>query len=232
MPKVREIFYSIQGEGIHKEIPTVFVRLSSCNLLSPCSWCDTPYARGTEGEDLTLDEITAKVSTLAPYYDQWVCITGGEPLANPGQLRELVKRLKEGKYRTEVFTNGSVPKPLWWTLIDSWVVDIKCPGSGICGVSLVDNWFSIRPDDQIKFVVQDEADLNFVRSVLNMRATLPGRPIVLISPMIPLGDSAGIINNLWIQRVVEFVKELNKTYRPVRLSLQLHKVIYGDKVGV
>jgi len=238
MIRINRIFYSIQGEGIYQGVPAVFIRFQGCNLGLPhCSWCDTVYAQdGSEGQNIEIYQIVDKCVELRPQtYRAWVCITGGEPLAQPDGLKDLVKKLKQYGFRVEVETNGSIKKPFWWTLVDSWVADIKCPSSGVCGISLVDDWFSMRPDDQVKFVVGNKEDLDFARKTIDSKVAY--NPVVLVSPVIDLGSGEwadavlGIDqekpNQDWLQEVAEFCKEMG-----VRYSLQIHKVIYGNKKGV
>jgi len=200
-----------------------FIRFQGCNLLEPgCVWCDTRYAReGNLGNVTTIDEVLHKVVDTASHYQDWVCITGGEPLFQPEALHELVKGLKKFGLRIEVETNGSIKKPNWWTVVDSWVADIKCPSSGVCGVSLEKEWFDIRGTDQVKFVVGNSEDLLFAKDMIQRNATRS--TVVLVSPVIQ-SDTWG---NSWLGDVAEFCK-VNR----VRYSLQIHKVIWGNRIGV
>jgi len=230
--RVNEVFYSVQGEGVLQGVPTTFVRLQGCNLLTPCSWCDTSYAQSEKaGFLLDVDEVLGQCVKLeGRTYQHWVCVTGGEPLFQLEALHELVKGLHRYGFRIEVETNGSIPKPYWWTVVDSWVADIKCPSSGVCGVSLVE-WFDTRATDQIKFVVANSEDLDFTRSMI--RKFIHKNPVVLVSPAtgILVDERRGQIeeywNRDWLQEVIEFCKEMK-----VRFSLQIHKVAYGNRVGV
>lgn len=246
--RVNEIFHSIQGEGILTGVPMVFIRLQGCNLR--CSWCDTTYAQdGNGGELMTPVQVANTIKQLVSYNKRWLCITGGEPLLHTEELWELIHALKRtGIYNIEVETNGSFPPPHWFPLVDSWVADIKCPSSGTCGVSKIDMWFSMRRKDQIKFVVGNEEDLDFVRETLKARLCVPH---VLVSPvmpnfedvykkfdirslrvdesiLVPDDDLLPILQHgQWLQRVAEFCKDVNARY-----SLQIHKVIWGNKKGV
>jgi len=236
---VSEIFYSLQGEGVYTGIPMVFIRLQGCNLLAGpngaggCIYCDTRYARdGSKGTGMSVEEIVERCVELRPQtYKAWVCITGGEPLFQLEGLHELVKKLKNYGYRIEIETNGSVTKPFWWTLVDSWVADIKCPSSGVCGVSLIDDWFSMRIEDQVKFVVGNQEDLDFVRKVINSKVAY--NPVVLVSPVagVLVDKKAETVEEYWfhpwLEEVADFCKELS-----VRYSLQLHKLVWGNKTGV
>jgi len=230
--RVNEIFYSIQGEGVLAGVSTVFVRLQGCNLFSigGCSFCDTVYAQNpAEGTEMGIADIVRRVRELIPFQDRWICVTGGEPLMHEG-LHDLVKALKNNGHRVEVETNGSFPPPLWFSFVDSWVPDIKCPSSGVCGVSKVNEWLSMRRKDQVKFVVSNAEDLDFVRRILRERLCVP---TVLVSPVaeILVDKRRGTIEEYWdrewLREVVEFCKEVN-----ARFSLQVHRIIWGDRRGV
>lgn len=229
--KIAEVFYNIQGEGVYTGVPMVFVRLAGCNLLPHCSYCDTVYAQdGSKGDVMSVDGIILKVSSLSPYYNSWVCITGGEPLFQRDELEELVRVLKKGGYKITIETNGSYEVPRWYTLVDSWNADIKCPSSGVCGVSK-EEWFKTRTCDQIKFVVGNEEDLEFVRNMLSRHKA--DNPIVLVSPIAGLlvdkeqGKITEYWDKEWLQEVTEFCLE-----NRCRYNLQIQKVIWGNKRGV
>ena len=231
MMLVKEVFYSIQGEGVYQGIPTVFVRLAGCPLIPHCNYCDTSYAWNPEdGKEMSVEEVIKEVGRLSPYYKSWVCITGGEPLWQEDGLEELVRRLKQGGYLITIETNGSFKPPRWYTLVDSWNADIKCPSSGVCGVSS-EAWFNTREQDAIKFVVGNMEDLEFARSVLNRHKA--DSPTILVSPMafILLNKEEGAWeeywNREWLQEVAEFAKEMG-----IRYSLQIHKILWGSKKGV
>ena len=232
MLRVSEIFYSLQGEGVHMGVPTVFIRLAGCNLLTHCRYCDTSYSwDANSGREMSVEEVVEERRELLPYYKSWTCITGGEPLFQLEGLHQLVKLLRNYGYRIEIETNGSMPKPYWWTLVDSWVADIKCPSSGVCGVSLVDDWFSTRVEDQIKFVVGNQEDLDFAKKIITSKVAC--NPVVLVSPVTGLlvDRKKGTIEEYWLKEWLEEVAEFCKELR-VRLSLQQHKLIWGNRKGV
>lgn len=223
MVRISEIFYSIQGEGVHAGVPTTFIRMQGCNLLPGmnCRYCDTSYAQDSnKGTEMSIVDILDKcVAVRNSTYRHWVCVTGGEPLAQLEALHELVKGLRNYGFRIEVETNGTLPKPSWWTLVDSWVADIKCPSSGVGGLSL-EEWFITRGCDQVKFVVGDREDLRFSR---NLITKYRGKnPTILVSPVL----TEVLIDQAWMEEVVEFCKELR-----VSFSLQVHKVCFGNKRG-
>jgi len=229
--QVSEVFFSLQGEGTRAGIPTVFVRLAGCNLAMqnrPCSYCDSAYAwKPEDGEEMSVDEVAKKVRSFRR--DSWVLITGGEPLAR--DISELVRQLKGCGYKIEVETNGSIDPPEWSSLIDCWSVDVKCPSSGPSYGSFRTKWLKrLRKQDSLKFVVGTQEDLNFVRGFLNNTRL---RPTVLVSPVtgILLNKKGGTIeeywNREWLQECAEFCKEQN-----VRLSLQIHRIVWGNKRAV
>src|SRR6188768_4381500 len=119
--KLTEIFLSIQGEADSVGWPTVFVRLTGCPLR--CQFCDTAYAFHG-GEWRTLDEVLAKVGSFAPRY---VCVTGGEPLAQKNCL-PLMTRLCDAGYRVSIETSGAMPLAGVDARVNR-VVDVKTPGS-------------------------------------------------------------------------------------------------------
>jgi len=226
--KVSGVFYSISGEGIHVGIPTVFIRLAGCDL--DCTWCDTRYAQKPEqGEEVDVTDVMKRVRGFKN--DGWVLITGGNPLCQMGAVRDLVNALKAGRYLVEVEENGSIDPPEWSMLVDSWSVDVKCPSSGPSYGTFRRRWLTrLRKQDQLKFVVGTQEDLNFVRGFLN-GARL--RPTILISPIVDwevYHDIDPALRGLqleWLQEVAEFCKELS-----VRMSLQLHRIIWENKEGV
>ena len=128
--------------------------------------CDTPYAQGTNGKEMSVGEIMKTVDDLSDGCRR-VCLTGGEPLHQVGELRDLVDELCFRNYFIEVFTNSTLARPDWFFLVDSWVVDIKCPSSGVSDKCLLGLWLgTVRECDLVKFVVADHQDLGYVKSVL------------------------------------------------------------------
>ncbi len=230
---ISEIFRSIQGEGRNTGIPTTFIRFQGCNLNPPCAWCDTKYAlRSGGGSDLEIDQVMEKVFGLVPEIlreplwveGQHVCITGGEPLAFESDLHLLIERLYAERFYIEIFTNGSLPPPTWGATVNSWVVDVKCPSSKVTSPAWA-SWFVTEVDNQVKFVVANREDLEYVDS---LRPDLKCFPEVLISPMVPIGYSLAHPDVItWMREVVEYCKKYN-----YRFSMQQHKLLYGDRRGV
>lgn len=222
---VNKIFYSLQGEGVYVGLPTVFIRLAGCNLDPKCHFCDTSYAwNPKDGKERDILDILTSVGSLSAYRKPWVCITGGEPLWQK-ELEFLAGELKSREYPLTIETNGSFEPPEWYDLVDSWNADIKCPSSGVCGVS-DEAWFCARREDQIKFVVGTTEDLDFTRKMLDKHR--PVDPQVLVSPITGAIHPVGMCwDQKWLQEVAEFCKDVGARY-----SLQLHKILWGDKKGV
>jgi 7-carboxy-7-deazaguanine synthase len=208
--KITEIFYSLQGEADTVGYPTVFVRLTGCPLR--CQFCDTAYAFHG-GEWHTLDEVLAKVAGFAPRY---VCVTGGEPLAQKNCL-PLLTRLCDAGYRVSIETSGAMPLAGVDARVNR-VVDVKTPGSGEEKRNRYEDLSLLRPEEQIKFVICDRADYEWSREKI-ASLQLPQRCQVLFSPsadQLPARDLAD-----WI-----LADRL-----PVRFQMQLHKVLWGNVPG-
>jgi len=213
MLTVNEIFHSIQGESTHTGRPCVFVRLTACDLR--CSWCDTPYAF-YEGRKMSVDQVVADVGAFqCPVVE----ITGGEPLLQ-ADVYPLMRQLLDRGHTVLLETGGhrsiaDVPRGV------VRIVDVKCPASGEADKNHWSNLDLLAPSDEVKFVVQDRADYEFARDVIQ-RYGLVGRcEAVLLSPVhgvLPPKDLAA-----WILQ----------DGLPVRLQLQAHKYIWSaDARGV
>ncbi|HXW07971.1 MAG TPA: radical SAM protein [Vicinamibacterales bacterium] len=209
MLTVNEIFHSIQGESTHVGRLCVFVRLTACDLR--CTWCDTPYAFH-EGRKMSVDEVVAAVRE---YGCQVVEITGGEPLLQ-ADVYPLMERLLDLGHTVMLETGGHrsierVPRRV------IRVVDVKCPASGESERNHWPNLDLLTPDDQVKFVLQDRADYEFARDVVD-RYGLPRRTAaVLFSPVHGVLDPRELAGWLLADRL------------PVRLQLQAHKYIWGPQ---
>ncbi len=209
--KVAEIFSSIQGEGTWAGFPCFFIRLSGCNLR--CSYCDTAYARHG-GRRCHVDDLVAawKDSGLG-----LVQVTGGEPLIQDESLL-LMSRLTAAGATVLLETNGScllsrVPPRV------IKVVDVKTPGSGEGGSWLPENlkWIGVR--DQVKFVVTSRDDYAWARNFI-LSHGLHYFTQVLLSPAWGIMDSRELASCILEDRL------------PVRLQIQLHKILWGNKKGV
>lgn len=208
--RISEIFYSIQGESTLVGCPTVFVRLTGCPLR--CHYCDTAYAFHG-GQWHTLEEIDAKVS---PYQARYVCVTGGEPLAQPSCLALLTRFCDQG-YQVSLETSGA----LNISAVDPRVikiVDIKTPGSGEVERNLWENLEHLQSHDQIKLVICDQNDYQWAKEILQKYPQLQ-KTIVLFSPS---------YHQLAPQLLADWILQDKLA---VRLQIQLHKIIWGDIPG-
>lgn len=210
--RVSEIFYSLQGEAKTVGQPTTFIRLTGCPLR--CHYCDTAYAfQG--GELQTLDDIVDKVKS---YPTKLVTVTGGEPLAQPDCLPLLRLLIQEG-YRVSLETSGALPIASVPDAV-SIVLDLKTPGSGEVHRNLYENIAELRSKDQIKFVILDKADYDWARFKISEFDLTARVEEVLFSP---------VYESLTPVRLAEWILEDGLE---VRLQVQLHKLLWGDKPGV
>lgn len=207
--RICEIFDSIQGEGLMMGVPTTFVRTVGCNLR--CAWCDTGYAF-EGGSDMSVDEVMDRVGGA-----RHVCVTGGEPMLQK-DMPELLGRLVGSGIQVVLETNGAMPldqvpdDPLMMVSMD-----IKCPASGMSGRMLYSNLSVLKPKDQLKFIVADDADFDFAVDVLEKHPTQAN---------IVFGPVGGTVNLEWL------VGRLLDSGLEARVLPQLHKIIWGDKRSV
>lgn len=208
--KISEIFYSLQGEASRAGLPTVFVRLTGCPLR--CVWCDTEYAF-TGGQDMPLPAILAAV---AAYQVQPVCVTGGEPLAQKNCL-PLLGALCDAGHDVSLETSGAIDI----AAIDSRVariVDLKAPGSGESSRNRWQNLDLLTARDELKFVLKDRADYQWARDIVIERG-LAARVPLLFSPVQGTLEARTLAEWILADRL------------PVRLQLQLHKLLWGNMRG-
>ena len=208
--KITEIFHSLQGEARDAGIPTVFIRLTGCPLR--CTYCDTEYAF-YGGEWMHFDEILAETGRYGATH---VCVTGGEPLAQK-RCHELLVRLCDAGYEVSLETSGAIDV----SRVDrrvSRVVDLKTPGSGEVARNLWENLDVLTTHDQLKFVICSREDYEWAKAQLSERrlAEICG---VLFSPSWEQQDAVVLADWILQDRL------------PVRLQLQLHKILWGDVPG-
>lgn len=208
--KLTEIFRSLQGEADSVGIPTVFVRLTGCPLR--CQYCDTAYAFHG-GEWWSLDDILDRVRELETTH---VCVTGGEPLAQPAVFA-LLTALCDAGYRVSLETSGAMPLERVDPRVVK-VVDIKTPGSGEAARNRYDELERLSGSDLVKFVITDRADYEWSRAQLRERE-LARRCTVLFSPSHA---------QLAARELADWVLE---DRLPVRFQIQLHKYLWGDVPG-
>lgn len=209
---VSELFVSIQGESSFAGWPCAFVRLAGCPLA--CRWCDSHYAR-QGGEPLELDQTLAWAAGQGV---DLVEVTGGEPLAQPASL-ELIRRLCDLGRTVLVETSGALDI----APVDPRarvIMDVKCPSSGMHQRLHRPNLETLKPHDEVKFVLADRDDYQYARAML-AEHNLAGRCQVLLSTVHGQLAPAQAVEWMLADRL------------PARFQLQLHKYIWpGQERGV
>ncbi len=208
--RVTEIFKSIQGESTRAGLPCAFVRLTGCALR--CVWCDTAYAFHG-GRDMSVDEAADAALALDTGL---VEITGGEPLEQDG-VYPLIGRLLDAGRMVLIETGGHVPLDRVAPRAIK-IMDVKAPGSGMMHANLAGNLDLLEPHDEVKFVRADRRDFDWALDFVATR-DLDRRHTVTFSPVwesLPAADLAA-----WVR----------DSGRPIRLGLQLHKILWGDVPG-
>ncbi len=208
--RVTEIFRSIQGESTRAGFPCAFIRLTGCSLR--CVWCDSAYAF-YGGQEMAVSEAFEKVLTLGT---ELVEITGGEPLEQEG-VYPLMNRLLEAGKTVLLETGGHVPLDRVDPRVIK-IVDVKTPGSGMRDANLPENLARLTPRDEVKFVLADRRDFDWALEFVRTR-DLGSSNVVTFSP---------VWEGLSASDLAEWIRDSG---RPVRLGLQLHKILWGDVPG-
>ncbi len=210
---IHEIYASIQGESTFAGLPCTFVRTTGCNLR--CTWCDTPQAFHG-GTRMRREDVLARALALGT---PLVELTGGEPLLQPGVLPLMAELCDAGK-TVLVETSGEADVAGVDPRVHK-IMDLKCPGSGEVARNRWTNLEHIGPRDEIKFVLADRADYEWMRAVVRERALAGRTPNLLAS---------AVFGRLPTKELVAWVLE---DRLPVRVQLQLHKFIWKpDATGV
>ena len=208
--QITEIFHSLQGEGRSTGFRTAFIRLTGCPLR--CRYCDTRYAF-SGGTAMTPEQI---LSQIADYRVQYVTVTGGEPMAQP-EVLPLLGRLCDQGYEVSLETSGA----LNLSTVDPRVIkvmDLKTPASGEASANHYANIEHLRPQDQLKFVICNEADYAWSRQKL-VEYDLVEHCEVLFSTCHGHLEPTQLAD--WILR----------DKLPVRFQLQLHRLLWNDQRG-
>jgi 7-carboxy-7-deazaguanine synthase len=208
--RITEIFHSLQGESRPVGYPTAFIRLTGCPLR--CAYCDTAYAfHGGHRQS-----IAAVLEKIADYRVRHVCVTGGEPLAQPA-CHDLLAALCDAGYLVSLETSGALDT----SAVDrrvAVVLDLKTPASGECARNLWSNLAHLKRDDQVKFVICNRTDYDWACEQLRSH-DLGSRCEVLFSPA-------------WEQLpATELADWILADRLPVRFQVQLHKYLWGNVPG-
>ncbi|MDD2702106.1 MAG: 7-carboxy-7-deazaguanine synthase QueE [Sideroxydans sp.] len=208
--RISEIFFSLQGESSRIGLPTVFVRLTGCPLR--CVYCDSAHAF-SGGQAMSVQSV---LDAVEKYGARYVCVTGGEPLAQKHCLA-LLRALCDAGYAVSLETSGAVDIGG----VDGRVMkvlDIKTPGSGEVGRNLWGNLGYLSSSDEIKFVLCDEADYQWAKQML-AEHKLNARCEVLFS---------AVHEGLASRDLAEWIL---RDHLSVRMQVQLHKILWGNEVG-
>ena len=208
--RVNEIFHSLQGEADCVGFPTVFVRLTGCPLR--CQYCDTEYAFHS-GEWLDLEAVLARVREFRAAH---VCVTGGEPLAQPNCLK-LLERLCDAGFSVSLETSGALDVSAVDSRV-SRVIDVKTPGSNEESRNRIENFAHLTRRDQLKFVICSREDYEWSRAFIDQHR-LGEKCQILFSPSYKQISPTILADWILADRL------------PVRFQLQLHKILWGDVPG-
>ena len=219
--RLTEIFSSLQGESSYSGWPTTFVRLTGCPLR--CVYCDSAYAF-SGGEIFNLKQIVDKVKSLGNHY---VCVTGGEPLAQP-ECHALLSLLCDEGYKVSLETSGAIDI----SKVDARVkriVDVKTPDSQESDKNLLSNFEHIGPLDEIKFVVSSKSDFDWSVALIKQHDLLARTSEILFSPAFSLTEEseAGVESKV----KADLAAWVLESSLPIRYQLQLHKLLWGDEPG-
>lgn len=234
-PEEPEIFHSLQGEGISMGRPSVFVRLSGCNLA--CLWCDTPYTwyftghngphRGSQTYDRRANSVTLDIAEVARRITAFGCrhivFTGGEPLLQQPALAALCALLGP-EFHIEIESNGTVAlTPGFQPHVDQLNLSPKLRHSGNGDARLNESALHVYAKDPrawFKFVIAEPSDADEVED-LARRYALPADRIILM----PEGTRADVLRERseWLAAVCQS--------RGWRFTDRLHIHLYGDTRG-
>jgi len=253
---INEIYLSLQGESTFAGLACVFIRLTACNLR--CSYCDSAYAF-TEGREMSLDEITARVRELAEPYEAaqtgtsfspihnsqfaihnlrlpLVELTGGEPLLQKNSLR-LMNSLCDLGYTVLLETSGALDIGPVDPRVRR-IMDLKCPSSGEVRRNRWQNVPLLKAADEIKFVIGTVEDYEWAREQLAARRLAKICPVLFswVSPLQPHQQDKSLkkipAGQTALTRL-ELVEKIIADALPVRFQLQLHKYLWPpDQRGV
>ena len=212
---VVEIFETVEGEGTTAGYPTVFIRIHGCPLR--CAWCDTPYSYAPAKPEMTLSiaDICARAESFGAAR---ACVTGGEPLMYGARSAALLNALAAAEQFVDIHveTSGAVPLAGFLASVPSpkvrYIVDCKLPASGEAARMHMPNLDCLRPQDELKFVIADDADFAAACRIVEERKP---RGTLLFSPVFGRMEPAALVEKMLARRLAN-----------VKLSLQMHKMIW------
>ena len=204
-----EVFVSIQGESTDAGLPCVFVRLFGCNV--KCNYCDQPQ----EACNRKRVSVGNLIQMIKKHRVPYVCITGGEPLIQDDIYPVIYELVSEG-YKVSIETNGCVPiDPCTYNRSFKYVMDVKCPSSGVSNKNVLSNLGNLLPQDEVKFVIADENDYKFAKRILR---SYPTSAKILFSPMFD-DNGKPVIS----QKLINWIIKDRLYY--VKVQIQMHKCL-------
>lgn len=204
---VHEIFTSINGETTYSGEPTTFVRLYGCNV--KCVYCDQPQGAKDKHKmsvKKVVDEVRRRMVTN-------VCITGGEPLLQD-ETYQVAYELVDCGYNVIIETNGTIALDDYSRRRYKYIMDVKTPSSGVSDKNNYNNLEILLPSDEVKFVIGDKNDYEFMKRVLEK---YPTQAKILVSPMFS-EDLKPLVGKELVEWILE--DRLN-----VKVQLQIHKIL-------
>ena len=205
-----EVFASIQGESTDSGLPCVFVRLYGCNV--GCSFCDQPQ----KPSDRTRISIGNLIAKIQKYRINYVCITGGEPMLQWNALYPVILELVSMGYKVSIETSGCVPiEADPYNRSFKYVMDIKCPSSGVSHKNIFDNLMNLQTKDEVKFVISNREDYDFMKKVIR---SYPTSAKILVSPCFT-ADFKPLIGSELVDWLIR-----DGLYH-VRVQIQMHKCL-------
>ena len=203
-----EIFASIQGESSDSGLPCIFIRLYGCPV--GCSYCDQPQTPDQK-KRTSIGSIIENISKFRGIKN--VCITGGEPLIYPEVVSLTWELLYKG-YKVSIETSGCVPiEDLGYRRSFKYIMDVKCPSSGVSDKNIFENLLRLQHNDEVKFVIADRKDYEYMKMVLRK---YPTQASILVSPM--FDKEKPVIGSQLVNWILEDKLD-------VRVQLQIHKII-------
>ena len=203
---ISEIFTSLQGEAKHTGKVTTFVRLGGCPF--KCVYCDQKESR-KGGTQMDIDEVMMEVHKRK---NKFVCITGGEPMMQYDELLPLIYELNQFNYTVTIETSGMVALPIDnYKRSHSFVMDVKCPCSGMEHKNFYENLSRLHTQDEVKFVIRNKVDIDFARDILKK---YPTKASIIYSPVDNDAEASKLIQRALIKKEIKG-----------RIGLQIHKIL-------
>ena len=223
--QIKEIFTSVENDGLNQGYLSTYIRTFSCNL--DCTYCNEDYCINPKSDDdlvgYTVMDVEEILDIVYANGYNHVCFLGGEPLLQK-DAPELVAQLLDEGYKVNIETNGAIDlEPFEEKMVEiladdellnnlTYTLDYKCPNSGMEGNMITSNINFLIDNDALKFVVDTEADIDYMKSLIEQ-----------YEPTAEIFVTARTMDN---KDLVNFLKA--KGLQRVRVQLPLRKTIYDD----